>query len=138
MRESTKGKLSKKNQYYIPKYRYYELKYHCLQYDEWVKEVNSLNFFIRSKTFENDRVDGGEIVDQTFLFVDNLQRYNNSVDVVDTCLLYLPENLREPIKDAVTHGIGYSVIQAKYELYCTRDEYYNAYHKFFWVLDKSV
>ena len=30
-----KSELSAKNQYYIPKHRYYELRHFCLQYPEW-------------------------------------------------------------------------------------------------------
>lgn len=138
MREATKGTLSKKNKYYISKYRYYELKYHCLQYDEWVKEIADLDFSIRSKHFENDRVDGGETGDPTFLLVEKRQQYSYLIDEIYTVLLYLPEELREPIKDAVTHGLGWGVIQARYGLYCTRDEYYDAYHKFFYILSQNL
>ena len=30
-----RAELSKKNPYHIPRYRYYELKYFCRQYDDW-------------------------------------------------------------------------------------------------------
>lgn len=32
-----RAELSKKNPYHIPRYRYYELKYFCRQYDDWKK-----------------------------------------------------------------------------------------------------
>lgn len=35
--------ISKNNEYWIPRHRYYELKHFCLQYREWVKIVNSLD-----------------------------------------------------------------------------------------------
>lgn len=36
-----RAELSKKNPYHIPRYRYYELKYFCRQYDDWKKAPDS-------------------------------------------------------------------------------------------------
>ncbi len=137
MRESTKGTLSKKNQYYIPKYRYYELKYRCLQYDEWIKERNDISY-TWSKRFENDRVDGGETKDTIMDILNRDDDLREKIRSINLALQHVPLDLREPIKYAVTKGAGWSVVQARYSLICTRDEYYNAYHKFFWTLDKLV
>lgn len=136
MRESTKGTLSKKNQYYIPKYRYYELKYHCLQYDEWVKKLKDISL-VKSTRFNNDRVDGGEEIDITSILAFERGKLKDKIDEIDRAICKaIPLDLREPIKYAVTKGAGWSVVQARYSLICTRDEYYTAYHKFFWTLDQ--
>lgn len=37
-----KSELSVKNQYYIPKHRYYELRHFCLQYPEWRAARNAV------------------------------------------------------------------------------------------------
>ena len=33
--------ISKKNKYWISRHRYYELKHFCMQYREWLAEVNN-------------------------------------------------------------------------------------------------
>ena len=35
--------LSKKNKYWIPRHRYYELKHFCLQYPEWKEQYTNLS-----------------------------------------------------------------------------------------------
>ena len=37
-----KSELSVRNQYYIPKHRYYELRHFCLQYPEWCAARNAV------------------------------------------------------------------------------------------------
>lgn len=137
MREATKGELSKKNKYYIPKYRYYELKYRCLQYPDWIREYGEIGRGVCSRAFENDRVDGGMRSDIVFLLASSMEEVKHRIDIIDNIIFeQLPKDLQDPIKEAVTKGKGWTVIQAKYELTCTRQEYYDAYHKFFWLYDK--
>ena len=38
-----RAELSKKNPYHIPRYRYYELKYFCRQYDDWKKALTLID-----------------------------------------------------------------------------------------------
>ena len=137
MREATKGTLSKKNPYYIPKYRYYELKYRCLQYKEWADQRRELDLYLRSVDHTKERVDGGETSDPVYEAMIKRAEYDVKMYDIDRALESIGE-FYEPIKCAVTKGFGWSFIQALYSLTCTRDEYYNAYHKFFYVLDKLV
>jgi hypothetical protein len=137
-RESTKGVLSKKNPYYIPKYRYYELKYRCLQYNDWAVQYYDLGLCLNAMNISNDKVDDPNVYDPVSDAVLKRSLLGVKMKAIDNALKAIELNLREPIKNAVTTGAGWQVIQARYSLICTREEYYNAYHKFFWVLDKSV
>lgn len=134
MREATKGVLSMKNQYYIPKYRYYELKYRCLQYNEWLEKYNDICGKLSTNVFTNDKVDGGETRDITYELMIESGKYKMHMDTIKHALLVVHPTLQTPIFDAVTNGLGWTVIQAKYELSCPRDEYYEAYHHFFYRL----
>ena len=42
-----KPELSKKNEYWLPKHRYYELKYFCLQYPYWKSVCNSIDGYAK-------------------------------------------------------------------------------------------
>ena len=126
MREATKGVLSMKNEYYIPKYRYYELKYRCLQYNDWLEEFSNATGYLATHDTSKERVDGGEIRDLVYEATVKRAHYKCKMDALKHCLLSLPMYLQNPIFEAVTEGKGWQVIQAKYELVCTREEYYNA------------
>ena len=135
-RKMTRNELSMKNENYIPKFRFLELKYYCLQYPEWLEEYNDIQGYLMSSSlFENDRVDGGEKQDEEYRKMARSCNLRYKMDKVKHTLLYLPAKLQSPIFEAVTTGKGWTVIQAKYELVCTRDEYFNAYHTFFKQLD---
>ena len=136
MREATKGVLSMKNEYYIPKYRYYELKYRCLQYNDWLEEFNNATGYLATHDTSEERVDGGEIRDLVYEAMVKRSYYKCKMDTLKHCLLSLPMYLQNPIFEAVTEGKGWQVIQARHELTCTRDEYYKAYHYFFYIYSK--
>jgi len=138
MRESTKGVLSMKNKYYIPKYRYYELKYRCLQYNDWLSRYNELTGWLFAHDTSKIKVDGGEMPDQTYNCVKERMDIRHYMDQVKHALMPLPMSLQTPIFEAITEGKGWQVMQAKYELVCTRDEYYNAYHLFFYTYDQIL
>lgn len=129
MREPTKGVLSMKNKYYIPKYRYYELKYRCRQYNDWLEEFNNATGYLAIHDPSKERVDGGEEKNLVYEAMLKRQFYKVKMDRLKHCLLSLPMTLQNPIFEAVTEG--------KYELTCTRDEYYDAYHFFFYTYGKT-
>lgn len=138
MREATKGELSKKNPYYIPKYRYYELKYRCLQYKEWEREYKELGLYLKSIDNTKDRVNEGKIPDPVVMALIERSEFEYKMSDIDKALGAIPFLLIDPIKFAVTNGVGWEKVQALFSLTCTRDEYYNAYHKFFFMLNKYV
>ena len=48
--------LSKKNPYWISKYRYYELRYFCLQYYEWKHDYCELELKLSPRTTQYNNV----------------------------------------------------------------------------------
>ena len=59
-----RSEISKKNPYWIPKHRYFELKHFCLQYPDWKNEyaallgvdsLSSLNFS-KSSGYKSSRI----------------------------------------------------------------------------------
>lgn len=138
MREPTKGVLAMSNPYYIPKYRYYELKYRCLQYNDWLERYNDLTGYLFAHDTSKIKVDGGEQEDRTYKAVVERMAVRHDMDILKQATLALPMSLQQPIFEAVTEGKGWQVIWMKYELICTRDEYYNAYHLFFYTYDKLL
>lgn len=129
--------LSKKNKYYISKYRYYELKYYCLQYPEWKKELlecqeeivatSSLILKRKEKRLE-DRV--SEIA----IRKNSLERKIETI--VSSCKL-TDSSIWSFILKAVTEGMSWTHLSVALNIPCSKEYYYHRYHKFFYILDSK-
>lgn len=60
-----RAELSKKNPYHIPRYRYYELKYFCRQYDDWKKALTLIDGWQTSPNDISGIIKGCPPVSQT-------------------------------------------------------------------------
>lgn len=128
-----KPELSEKNQYYIPKYRFLELRNYCLQYPEWKKELRNrdgyktdLNFSVR-ETINNSSVENAVIKRD--------KAYDKVMCVVEAARL-TDEELVDYIIKGVTLGVSYDYLKLRCGIPCSRDTYYRRYRKFFFILDK--
>lgn len=126
--------LSKKNKYYISKYRYYELKYFCLQYPEWKKELlecqeeivatSSIILKRKEKRLE-DRV--SEIA----IRKNSLER---KINIIVSSIQETDPYLQNWLLKAVTEGISYVTLKVLLQIPCGKEMFYDRYHKFFWIL----
>lgn len=129
-----KAVLSKKNKYYISKHRYYELKHFCLQYNEWIEELQSLQ--------GTGGTAGGEIhsdpqySDPTYSkarrkieLQHNIELIKNSAQEADRVLFYY-------IFLAVTEERSYVYLKQKLNIPCGKDMFYESYRRFFWLLSR--
>lgn len=139
MGTNTRPELSKKNPYYIPKYRYYELKYFCLQYDDWKRarsqiilesfpENSPREFFQKS----NHPLDG-----PTALYGRWLAVYGKNIDLVERVAAATDAELSSYILEAVTKDRSFKFLDAVRHIPCCKDVYYDRYRKFFYLLSKE-
>lgn len=123
--------LSKGNQYYIPKHRYYELRHFCLQYPEWKRLYYSLSPYPTPNLLTKS--DPNYISDPTsHLAVKKLVARKN-MDLVEGIAKITAEDLYPYLLKGVTEGLGYSKLNPP----CCKEVYYDIYRKFFFVLSKS-
>lgn len=128
-----RAEVSKKNQYYISRHRYYELKHFCLQYPEFKKEYNELC----------NKIPGGIIQlnkDKT-VHIDRSsevrQRYLNKMELIENTAKLLDPVLGEYIFKGVTEGLPYTYFKMHNNIPCCKDIYYDLYRKFFYILDRK-
>ena len=126
--------LSRKNKYYIPKHRYYELLHFCRQYDDWKKELSSIALLgsptveFHSEHSENSTTERNAI---------RINQLRTKMGLVEKCADIAGEDLAKYIFLAVTKGMTYEALLLKYNVPCCRVIFYEYYRKFFWVLDKE-
>ena len=120
MAKATQHELSEKNPYWIPRNRYYELKYFCLQFDDWKERLSYLESRSRLSVTEQSEV----------------RELKNKIEAV-LAALESTECLKDYILEGVAKGISYDTMSNTMPIPCSRVEYYDVYRKFFYNLDIS-
>ena len=127
----TRPELSKKNKWWIPKHRYYELKHFCLQYKDWQEKI---------KVYGNIRVSSDvrtnpEWSDPVGNEASYREYYLDQIIMVEDAAYEADDQIGEYILHAVTEDLSFTVLSMVYEIPCGRDMYYDRYRKFFYILD---
>ena len=130
-----KSELSEKNKYFINKYRYYELKYFCLQYPAWKRAYDSLDNVLDARGF-TDGSKPSDISDPTAKYAIAKEHYAKRMKVVEQTAIETDEELYRYILKGITEGLSYDVMNAKEQIPCSRDTYYDRYRRFFFLLSK--
>lgn len=129
-----KPKLSKRNEYYLEKHRYYELKHFCLQYLNWKREYDNLDGYSSNLIDGMPRSFG--ISNKTATYAEKRVLCFNNMMKVEQAALESDGDLASYILKAVTEGHSYNYLRTVLNIPCSRDIYYNRYRRFFWLLDK--
>ena len=132
--------VSKNKPYYIPKYRFLELKYYCMQVCDYIKEFDEIDSMSKND-ISKDRVQTSDISDPvTSAFLKKtairgrLSPYRLAIKKLKT--LYSDEMVNMVATGAV-EDIGYDILIARIgDVPCSKAKYYEAYHWFFYFLDK--
>lgn len=130
--------LSKKNKYWIPKHRYYELKHFVMQYNEWREKLEEIDSFVRAT--QNGGVQIWDMPDPVSKAAELRDRYNKNIEICNKAMMdTYPEDffIGNCILIAVINNNSYEQIRAKYPIPCGKDMYYELYHKFFYLLDAA-
>lgn len=135
MTTKIRTELSKNNEYYISKYRYMELKYFCLQYDEWKNEYQSMSY-ISSQNFPGVKnrntfsdFTGNAAVRRSYLA--------EKLKLVEQTAIDTDEELFPYLILAVTKGLTYNELYLMRNMPCGRTRYYKLYRKFFYLLSQK-
>lgn len=136
MATTIRPEISKKNKYWIDKNRHYELKYFCLQYPIWKKEILNLHKSRSSSIVE--RMPSGNLPgDPTGDYVTTKLYYSNKIDLIERVAREADGYLYKYILKAVTEGYSYVYLKSRLKIPCSRDVYYDRYRKFFWLLSQE-
>ena len=128
--------LSKKNDYYINKYRYLELKYFCLQYPSWKRIYYSLDGLSRSPDYIS-LFKVTEHGDPTAKCAEAKMIFTKKMDLVEKAAEEVDPIMSDYILLGVTENLTYDKIKARLNIPCCRGEYYKLYRKFFFTLHNS-
>lgn len=136
MATTIRPEISKKNKYWIDKNRHYELKYFCLQYPIWKKEI--LNIYKSKSSSIVERTPSSNLPgDPTGNHVATKIYYSSKIDLIERIAKEADGYLHKYILKAVTEGYSYVYLKSRLKIPCSRDVYYDRYRKFFWLLSQE-
>lgn len=127
--------ISKKNEYWIEKHRYYELKHFCLQYPIWVKAYQSLDGLQNRPHDLALFVQSNSNSDPTAKCAEAKLYYSERIAMIETVAKQTDEYLSGYILKAITEELSYNYLKTKMDIPCSKDTYYKLYRKFFWLLN---
>ena len=125
--------ISKKNPYYLPKHRFYELKHFCLQYNDWKKDVNSISLFGDKP---DAMVDHDKQSDPVHKAVLKREWYLERIKLVERIAREADPVLSHYILIGVTSDRSYENLRMVYDIPASRYQYYNSYRRFFYILSQ--
>lgn len=124
--------VSKKNQYYISKHRYYELVHFCLQYPEFKRKYNELCQEIPGGVIQINKIDGAPKPNRSHEIRD---LYLSKMELIEECSKLTDPVLGTYILKGVTENRTYTYFKMNERIPCGKDMYYDLRRKFFWILD---
>ena len=125
--------ISKNNEYWIGKHRYYELKHFCMQYPEWKKLYLAEDGLVRAST-DPRRTNFPK--SPTELSVYKRLYFLDRMKMLETVATETHQILGNYILDAVIRNKSYDTVQACIDVPVSRNEYYKLYRRFFYILDR--
>ena len=116
MSTTIRPEVSEKNQYWIEKHRYYELKHFCLQYPIWRKSYAMLDGFPSSwpKLIPPGRTNN--INDPVTKCAMARLFYSNRMDMIERMAKEADEELSCYILKGVTEGASYDYMRIKFSI----------------------
>ena len=129
--------LSQNNPNWISRHRYYELKHFCLQYYVWKQQYNDINISLRSVTTDSSAVVKSEVGNLTEDLALSRLYYKERMELIERTAEETDPIIGRYIFVGVTEGVSYEIINARQAIPCSKDEYYDLYRKFFWLLSEA-
>lgn len=130
-----RAEVSRKNPYWIDKHRYYELKHFCLQYPLWQKALTDLT--CGKSTYLIDTSRHRFASDPVAAYAQARIFYIDRMDMVERLTIEASEDLADYLFYGVTRGWSYDILKARFAIPCGKDMYYEAYRRYFWLLDHA-
>lgn len=124
--------LSEKNENWIPRHRYYELKHFCMQYNSWQKILAEKDIYPRI-IYSEIKTEYGNPTEK---FVIERERYVRYVGLVDRAANMTDPVLGNYILKGIINGVSYDALKSRLNIPCGKDIYYEMYRRFFAILDK--
>lgn len=125
-----------KYKYNLSNYRFRELYYFCLQYNEWLQELGEKHNPLKGMQYSGMPASGspGKPTENRAIICEELSR---KCSMIEKAAMLADPELWQYILYAVTNeNITFQFLKLQKNIPCERDRYYNSRRKFYYHLDK--
>ncbi len=127
-----------KSKYNISIYRFRELYYFCLQYEEWKEKIKEIRNPLKGMQYSG-MPSSGIPSNPTESIAIECAEFSSKCTLIEKAAKEADPELYEYILFAVTHeNITFKYLKAKMNIPCERDRYYDSRRKFYFVLDRNI
>lgn len=137
MGTNIRPKISERNQFYISKHRYYELKHFSMQYPEWKKLHRELDGSPSAVELDRIYVSNGNVSDPTAVIAEARLYFANRIDLVEHAAMEAAGDYYKVLIKAITEGLSYEKLSLFETIPFCKDTWYTIYREYFWILDKT-
>lgn len=133
-------RMLNKDKFKISNYRFRELYYFCLQYEEWQQELKIKRNPLKGLQYSGMPASGsGDPGKQTEKIGIECAELSHKCDIIEQAAQTADPELWKYILFAVTHeNITFNFLKTQKNIPCERDRYYNSRRKFYFVLDNKM
>jgi len=117
----------------LSKNRYRELKYFCMQYQEWVEELKSINYNLQSYKID-DLPKSNNIGKPTEELAIRKIKLEKKIKIIKQTAIETSSVLYQELLKNITQGIPYEYLNIPY----SRCHFYRIRNLFFNLLDKKI
>lgn len=131
-------RMLNKDKYKLSKYRFRELYYFCLQYDEWKDQLSDKRNPLKGMQYSGMPASGNP-GNQTEAAAIACAEISAKCEMIEQAAKDADPELWNYIIYAVTHeDITFNFLKVQKEMPCERDRYYNSRRKFYFILDNKM
>lgn len=124
------------SKYNISKERYRELKYFCLQYPDWKKELTVADTVKAAVAKDDGGNHGSAVSDCTSELAAKRIELQRKCSVVEAAAVQADDFINQYIIEAVTGDLSYTYLRTVRGIPCGKNQFYEARRKFFYNLSK--
>lgn len=128
-----------KSKYGISKYRFRELYYFCMQYQEWKDELKYLTDSLGTGSGDGQPRAKGKISNPTATLGERRAILSQNCELIEETAKEASSYIAEYIIKAVTNeGITYTYLRNVMGIPCGKNQYYTARRKFYYLLSQKI
>lgn len=127
------------DKYGISKHKFLEVKYHCLQYPEWRKELANLTDAIKGMQYGQEGKGSKSQVSSTErLAIKRLELEEKCKRIEQTAIETDPEIYQWLLEGVTTEYATYRYLRDAKGIPCGDQKYYKTRRKFYWLLSQKI
>jgi hypothetical protein len=127
------------DKYGISKHKFLEVKYHCLQYPEWRKELANLTDAIKGMQYGQEGKGSKSQASSTErLAIKRLELEEKCKRIEQTAIETDPEIYQWLLEGVTTEYATYRYLRDAKGIPCGDQKYYKTRRKFYWLLSQKI